>query len=85
MKNTYYLIASGEGSVTIKKFKTHEDAYNQMKSEYENFEFDNSEFGDGTAWIESDRAFTDSPVDGWQRHWCIVSVEELTEKKAETM
>ena len=56
-----------------------------MKSEYENFEFDNSEFGDGTAWIESDRAFTDSPVDGWQRHWCIVSAEELTEKKTETM
>lgn len=31
---------------------------NQMKSEYENFEFDNSEFGDGATWIESDCAFT---------------------------
>lgn len=74
----WFLFSTAEGSDTsIKAFKSYKSAYRAMKKDYKNYGFDPTENGYGDSWISHREAYVDSPYDGWQRHWLIISLQEL--------
>ena len=77
----WYLIESGESSdMTITAHPSYDAANQVMKNAYQNYAFDPKDYGnDGDCYITSHSAYVDSPVDGWQRHWLIVSDSDLAD------
>lgn len=75
---TWFLITTSESVVKFTPYGSYTEALATMKAEYNKYKFDPEKYdGKGRCFIQTHRAYIDSPVDGCQRHWCVVSMDNF--------
>ena len=75
--NTWFLIETGEhDEVKITPFHEYKDARKAMTDAYN--EYQPNQLIDSENYIKKKKAYIDCSYAGWQKHWTIVSLNELT-------